>query len=118
MGANTDKQATWTNWRREHPEANLTVRHVDEDGISLNVEWPDGTVSYLRATYESGAALAFEDLVSVGDLVTVQQIAEKAVVDWRTVHQWKRRHDFPSPLAGNVYHWPSVEAWLKLTGRL
>lgn len=58
------------------------------------------------------------DTVKTKDLVTVQVIAERAGVDYRTVHQWKRRYDFPRPLAGNVYHWPTVRKWLRETGRL
>lgn len=53
------------------------------------------------------------------ELVTVPQIADRAKVDYRTVHQWRSRFpDFPAPVAGTVYCWPDVEEWLKETGRL
>ena len=41
----------------------------------------------------------------------------------QVVHNWHYRHaDFPAPIAelrqGNVWHWPDIEDWLRLTVRV
>lgn len=54
------------------------------------------------------------------DLVSVQEIAERAGVKPDTVHKWRARHDdFPVPfgeVAGSVpvWLWPDVKAWLDI----
>ena len=68
------------------------------------------------------------------ELVGPAEVAARARVDRSTITKWRRRHaDFPAPLgmigAGRVsprggapvgtpvWHWPTVEGWLRATGR-
>lgn len=58
--------------------------------------------------------------VRPADLVSVQEIAERAGVQPDTVHKWRARHpDFPKPfseVAGSipVWIWQDVKAWLEI----
>jgi predicted nucleic acid-binding protein len=54
---------------------------------------------------------------SVGDLVSVAEIAARAGRSVNTVQSWRRRHpDFPPPVArlaaGPVWTWPEVSTWI------
>ena len=57
------------------------------------------------------------------DLVSVQEIADRAGVKPDTVHKWRSRHDdFPAPfgeVAGSVpvWLWPDVKNWLDVPRR-
>lgn len=56
-------------------------------------------------------------------LVGANEIAERLGVQYRVVHDWRRRHgDFPEPVAhlktALIWSWPEVERWAKQTGRL
>ena len=57
------------------------------------------------------------------NLVGVREIAVKAGVGSSAVCNWAIRYeDFPQPVVvlsfGPVYWWPTIERWLKATGRL
>lgn len=61
--------------------------------------------------------------MSPSDLVSVQEIAQRAGVQPDTVHKWRVRHgDFPAPfaeVAGTVpvWLWPDVKAWIDVPRR-
>ena len=82
-------------------------------------------VKVLRSEYEELTARLQEqgepeDLAR--NLVGAAEIAGRAGVGTRAVSMWRARHEtFPTPIdlkMGPVYWWPSVERWLKETGRL
>lgn len=54
-------------------------------------------------------------VAAVPPLVGVPEIAERLGVDKRTVHRWRGRDDFPTPLerlaSGPVWDWPDVDQW-------
>jgi predicted nucleic acid-binding protein len=59
---------------------------------------------------------------SVGDLVSVTEIAGRARRSVNTVQSWRRRHpDFPMPVARlaarPVWEWPTVKAWIDARSR-
>jgi predicted DNA-binding transcriptional regulator AlpA len=61
--------------------------------------------------------------VDVADLVDAAMIASRVGISRSVVYSWTTRHtSFPRPVAtfGTVklWLWPSVEAWLRATGRL
>jgi len=62
--------------------------------------------------------------VDPAQLVGAAEIAARLGITLpQTVHVWRRRDvGFPAPVAvlkmGMVWHWPDVEHWAKLTGRL
>jgi hypothetical protein len=63
-----------------------------------------------------------EVTVNPDNLVSTTEIAERAGVSAITVHKWRTRHDdFPQPLVtlavGPVWYWPTVQSWLRKTGR-
>lgn len=56
------------------------------------------------------------------DLVGVSEIAARSGHPTSTVQSWRRRHPgFPTPFAhlasGPIWHWPSVEAWIRAEPR-
>ena len=66
--------------------------------------------------------------VRVGDLVTLEQIAERCGVGPNAVANWAARSDglqykpgMPAPVRdvprSRLWLWPEVAAWLELTGR-
>jgi hypothetical protein len=59
---------------------------------------------------------------SVGDLVSVAEIAARAGRPVNTVQSWRRRHrDFPMPVARlaarPVWEWPTVKSWIDARSR-
>jgi predicted nucleic acid-binding protein len=59
---------------------------------------------------------------SVGDLVSVAEIAARAGRSVNTVQSWRRRrHDFPMPVARlaarPVWEWPTVKSWIDARAR-
>ena len=68
------------------------------------------------------AALYETPPASVGDLVSVAEIAARARRSVNTVQSWRRRHaDFPVPVArlaaGPVWTWASVKWWIDARAR-
>jgi hypothetical protein len=61
--------------------------------------------------------------IDPGLLVGAPEIAERlGLARPQVVHNWRYRHaEFPTPLAelrqGNVWYWPDIEEWLRMTGR-
>jgi uncharacterized protein len=56
------------------------------------------------------------------DLVGVAEIADRSGHPTSTIQSWRRRHaGFPTPFAhlasGPIWHWPSVEAWIRAEPR-
>ena len=56
------------------------------------------------------------------DLVSAKEIAQRLDVRPQTVHVWQHRGIFPPPDirlgVGPIWHWATIEAWAKQTGRL
>lgn len=58
-------------------------------------------------------------MVGPNDLVSVNEIAQRAGVKPDTVHKWRQRHsDFPSPFTTvggvPVWVWPDVKTWIDI----
>lgn len=65
----------------------------------------------------------YEETQHPSNLVGIAEIAERAGVTKVTVQQWRQRHaDFPAPevqlAATPVWRWPTIERWLRETGRM
>lgn len=61
-------------------------------------------------------------LTGARDLVGVAEIAARSGHPTSTIQSWRRRHaGFPTPFAhlasGPIWHWPSVEAWIRAEPR-
>jgi hypothetical protein len=65
-----------------------------------------------------GRPLDSDDLVGAAEIARkLNRRSRQSVADWR-----RRDPSFPQPVAeldmGNVWAWPDVEAWARVTGRL
>lgn len=69
-----------------------------------------------------GPAPAYDDAVSVTDLVGPLEVAERLGVKVTTVHQWRFRGVIPQPtvVVSNtpIWAWAELEHWALETGRL
>lgn len=58
----------------------------------------------------------------MNDLVALAEIAARLGVASQTVYQWRWRRKLPRPdlvVSGRpIWHWSTIEAWARETGRL